>query len=180
MTTASRPSFEKIIQKMPEYLRELERCPNIKKGSDGKFHPALPTDIGIYVFYEGGKPMYVGRSNRMRERLHEHGRSSSDHFSASFAFNIAKHDTMTKILGGKVSSDSNDTELLRTYIKLREIKRSEWESDPEFKGRFKRARERVRHMSIRVVEIENPIEQAIFEIYAHMKLGTKFNSFANH
>ena len=35
-------------------------------------------------------------------------------------------------------------------------------------------------MKVRVVEIEDPIDQTIFEVYAHMELGTKFNSFENH
>ena len=35
-------------------------------------------------------------------------------------------------------------------------------------------------MGVRVVEIEDDIEQAIFEIYAHMELDTPYNTFENH
>ena len=51
---------------------------------------------------------------------------------------------------------------------------------PAFSLRFSEAKERVRNMTIRIVEIRDPIEQTIFEVYAHMKLGTPFNSFENH
>ena len=46
-------------------------------------------DKGIYVFYESGKPLYVGRSDRMRGSILEHGRPSSLHNSATFAFLLA-------------------------------------------------------------------------------------------
>ena len=46
---------------------------------------------GIYVFYEKDKPIYVGRSNRIGKRLKEHSNAYSSHFSASFAFLLAKH-----------------------------------------------------------------------------------------
>ena len=39
----------------------------------------------------------------------------------------------------------------------------------------------VRAMKVRVVEIQCPNEQAIFEIYAHIALGhTRYNDFDNH
>lgn len=43
---------------------------------------------GIYVFYENDKPVYVGRTNknRMRKRIQEHSRLSSNKNSANFAF----------------------------------------------------------------------------------------------
>ena len=169
-----------IIDKMPNYLWELERCPAIKKGSDNTFHPKLLTDIGVYVFYEDEKPIYVGRSDGMKDRLHQHGRPGSDHYSASFAFNIAKQECLKDTLTELNVSPSEESH--ERYLELCNRSRKKWAEDPEFEIRFKRARERVRNMSIRVVEIEDPIEQAIFEIYAHMKLGTpkEFNTFKNH
>ncbi len=42
------------------------------------------------------------------------------------------------------------------------------------------AREMVRAMQVRVVEIQCPNDQAIFEIYAHIALGyTRYNDFEN-
>ena len=62
------------------------------------------------------------------------------------------------------------------------MKREDLARDPEFKPLFDEAKRRVREMDIRVVEIHDPIEQTVFEIYAHLKLETpaEFNSFENH
>ena len=57
---------------------------------------ALPREVpprGIYLFSEGRQHLYVGRSNRIRKRLHGHCRLSSDHNSATFAFRIAREET---------------------------------------------------------------------------------------
>jgi hypothetical protein len=35
-------------------------------------------------------------------------------------------------------------------------------------------------MTVRVVEIQDPVEQAIFEVYAHIALKTPYNNFENH
>ena len=43
---------------------------------------------GVYVFYEKGEPIYVGRSNRMPSRIREHGANSSDRHSATFALKL--------------------------------------------------------------------------------------------
>ena len=41
---------------------------------------------GIYLFSEGANHRYVGRTNRMRERLRGHCAPSASHFTATFAF----------------------------------------------------------------------------------------------
>ena len=63
--------------------------------------------------------------------------------------------------------------------------RDELQRDPEFKKWFDATKESVRGMSIRVVEVTDPIEQAVFEVYAALELGTTrqqggFNDFENH
>src|SRR6056297_345488 len=66
--------FDKLIES--EYV-DLSKIPNVN---------------GIYVFYENDKPIYVGRSNRkrLRKRLQEHARKSSNRNSATFAVLLAK------------------------------------------------------------------------------------------
>ena len=152
--------FEEIIDKMPEYLLELEKCKVITKDNSGKFSPSLPTDKGIYVFYEGEMPMYVGRSDRLRNRLHEHGRPSSDSNSASFAFNIAKREQLLEDLKEIERSGTQD---IPESIRERYESRSKLEGDPEFTSRFNKSKRRVRNMSIRVVEVQDAIEQAILD-----------------
>ena len=56
----------------------------------------LPSDIplrGIYLFSDGDRHLYVGRSNRIRKRLQDHCRPSSGHNKATFAFRIARKET---------------------------------------------------------------------------------------
>jgi hypothetical protein len=66
-----------------------------------------------------------------------------------------------------------------------DFSRDELQRDPEFKKLFDATKKSVRCMGIRVVEINNPIEQAVFEVYAALELGTTqeqvgFNDFENH
>ena len=51
---------------------------------------------------------------------------------------------------------------------------------PEFKELFDEAKQLVRQMSVRVVEVTDPIEQTLFEVYVALKLKTPWNSFENH
>lgn len=117
---------------------------------------------GIYVFYENGLPIYVGRTDRMKQRIQEHGRPSSDHNSAPFAFNLAKKAAREMGMG-------------------MDRRRIEPQSDMVFESLFSDAKSRVSNMQIRFVGIEDPIEQTLFEVYATLSLETEeFNDFANH
>ena len=123
---------------------------------------------GIYVFYVGDKPIYVGRTDRMRQRLQEHGRPGSGHNSATLAFAMAFR------IAADQGMDSIDA-----------FSRDKLQHDPEFKKWFDATNEMVRSMGIRVVEVNDPIEQAVFEVYAALELGTTreqgyFNDFENH
>lgn len=67
------------------------------------------------------------------------------------------------------------------------LSRDKLQRDPEFKKLFDATKEGVRSMGIRVVEVDDPIEQAVFEVYAALELGTTrgrgqvgFNDFENH
>lgn len=153
--------FEDVIDRMPRYLQELEDRQVIARDGRGRLPPNLP-DKGIYVFYEDGQPLYVGRSDHLRARLLQHGQASGRSETAPFAFNIAKEEFRAR----RPDCDSMFRKVLA--------------EDPEFAPLFCKAKRRVRRMEIRVVEIQDPYEQTIFEVYAHLKLGTRFNSFENH
>ena len=86
---------------------------------------------------------------------------SSNHNSATFAFIIAKHDAEKKNI------DLNKT-------------RDELQVDPDFLPFFKNAKERVSEMKIKVIDIENPIEQTLFEVYAALELKTPYNDWETH
>ena len=59
--------------------------------------------------------------------------------------------------------------------------RKELDKDPAFENLFAAAKERIRRMSVRVIEIDDPVTQTLFEVYASLTLGTQeFNDFGTH
>ena len=150
-------NFSQYTQKLPELMDELKQQPLRNRG-DLKGIPKA----GVYVFYKNGKPLYVGRSNRMKERILEHGRKGSGYCSAQFAFNLAK---------GLVGFEEKDRSLAT---------RKEMESAPGFDKAFFLTKLEVAKMKVRVIDIEDQILQALFEIFAHLELGTKYNDFKTH
>ena len=156
-------SFEHIIDTMPLLLNELNNKPIFKKAEITAGQASVPKK-GIYVFFENGRPIYVGRSNNIKQRLNGHCNQWSDRFSATFAFRLAIKEYESK------------------YQKsTKGIRRQDLENDKDFKIIFNEAKLRVAKMGIKAVDIDNPITQTIFEVYAAMKLGTsEFNSFDNH
>src|SRR2546428_12483555 len=81
--------FRDLVESLePKYLALLS-MPPVRFGS-------LPKEIpprGIYLFSEGAAHLYVGRTNGIRKRLQNHCRLSGTHFTATFAFRIARHTT---------------------------------------------------------------------------------------
>ena len=158
-------TWEAVADHLPVLLNILIDNNPIVRDSRGRL-PMIP-EKGIYVFYESGKPLYVGRSDRMRSRILEHGRPSSHHNSATFAFLLAME--MAKCKG----------------IDCRGITRDELQVAGDFKPLYDQAKERVHSMQVRVVEASDAIEQSVFEVYAALHLNTTrdhggYNDFENH
>ena len=148
--------FKELVDQLPSLLEQLLNSPLKPWGNLG----SLPQK-GIYVFFERGHPVYVGRTNRMRERIKEHGRRSSIN-SVTFAFKLAKEAAKRK-----------EIDLSKQRVELAE--------DPNFAKLFSEAKERVSRMSVRVIEIDDPIIQTLFEVYASIALKTtKYNDFDTH
>jgi len=149
--------FKTLVHKLPVLFERLANAPLRPWNNLGP----LPQN-GIYVLFENGRPIYVGRSNRMKDRIKEHGRPSSTHNSAPFAFNLAK----------KVAEEKG------VNVNRR---RSDLEKDPIFSALFSEAKERVSRMSVKVVEVDNPIIQTLLEVYAALCLRTtEYNDFDTH
>ncbi len=155
MNTKSK--FDSIVASLPKTLEKLLASPALNRDNIG----VLP-ERGIYLFFEDNEPIYAGRSNRLRKRILEHGRQSSMHNSATLAFNIAL----------KASKDLG--------FNFPQMSRERLQHDPEFRPYYLEAKERVSEMMVRVVEVADPIEQTLFEVYAALALGTPFNEFENH
>ena len=153
--------FAEVMGRMPMYMERLGECGAIsmyRMADRRALRRKLPASKGIYVLYERGKPMYVGRSDNLADRLLKHGQPSGGSETATFAFNIAKQE-----FPGSSS-----------------MVRKDLQNDEVFQLLFDAAKERVRRMEVRVIGIVDPVEQTIFEVYAHLELQTPFNSFENH
>src|ERR1039457_6496126 len=128
-------------------MKEIDEIGNIQKHFDELYHEIVNSEFksideigkinGIYVFYEEDEAQYVGRTNkeRMKERLKGHTQPGSRHSSASFAFRITKKE--------------------KNQPDLKEI-------DP-YDPHFVKAKDRVRNMKIRIIEMNDPIIQTMFE-----------------
>ena len=147
--------FDEYVDKMRlEYLPRLTGM-NAVSVADLN-HVKLP-EAGVYVLYdEEDKPLYAGRTNRLKVRLKQHSHENSSHYSASFAFLLAR----------EKAQDSSKRS------------RAVLAADPAFK--FKEAKDEVRSMRFRCVLITDPIEQALFEMYAAIELKTPYNFFDTH
>jgi len=149
--------FGAIIRKLPTLLERLRSSPVITRQDLAK----VP-ERGIYVFYEDGRPVYVGRSRRMRARLREHGQQSSDRYSATFALLLAQEEAEER------------------GIDCKSMRKAQLVQDNRFQPLFLAAKERVARMAVRCVEIEDPVEQTLFEVYAALALDTQYNVFDTH
>lgn len=148
--------FKEMVDKMSLRLKQLSGKTPISIDKIGL------TDVpkqGVYVFYEKTTPIYVGRSNRMKERLKEHSQSGSDRWSATLALRIAKKDMQTQ--QKKLTND-----------RLME--------DSDFFKKFNEAKKRIANTEIRFIEIKDQAEQSVFEIYAAFVLKTELNDFGTH
>ena len=145
--------FQAIIDQMEPLLMRLRCCDPLTWGN----LRSLPQQ-GVYVFYENDKPIYAGRSRRIRQRIREHGGESSRHESATFAFKLFR-----EAIGEPEGHSSKYT------------RRQLQDQYPE---EYASQRQRVRSMRIRAVEINDPLVQTVFEIYAIIALGTThYNKF---
>ena len=122
----------------------------------------LPTKV-VYLFSEANRPLYVGRSNRFRQRLGNHCRESSRANQSSFAFKLAREAAGID----KPSYRGANT-------------RSRLMTDPAFIEGFELAKARLNRMNIRFVEEPDQVQQALLEIYCAVTLQTPYNEFGTH
>ena len=144
--------FQKAVGKMKCLMDGLSRSEECTWDDRSKAPRA-----GIYVFYENGEGIYVGRSNNIPQRIRSHGSASSGRHSATFAL---------KLLREKLNRPAGTAGYLE-------------ENHGE---EYRKQRERVRSMTFRAIPVTDQLEQTLFEIYAILELGTisKYNDFDTH
>jgi len=132
-------NFEKIISIMSELFEKLEAMEPIDRLQAKKMLPKK----GVYVFYEKEMPVYVGRSKNIPSRVLNHGRPSSGHNSATFAFLLAKEEY------DRLQKKDKKT-------------RGNLEKDPVFKNIYQEKKKRVANMKIKAVEVDSNETEAIY------------------
>ena len=156
--------WQNRVDKMPVLLENLQSDNLRRRDEPGK----LP-DKGIYAFYENGKAVYVGRTDRMKTRIKEHGGTTK---AATFAYLLAKEALDEQGIVPERKSGKPQQRLTNS-----DVDKHPWA--------FNDGVTRVRNMEFRVVEVTDAIEQTLFEVYAALQLGTMreqggYNSFDNH
>lgn len=142
-------SYERLIASAP--MAEGHRWPREKVR-------------GVYLFSEGGRDLYVGRTNDCRGRYGRHCNPGASHRMAAFAFRLAREDT------GNLKATYRAGEGSRDSLAL----------DPVFSESFRAANARIRAMDFRWVEETEPVRQCLLEVYVAVALQTPYNDFDNH
>ena len=153
------PIFEEIVNKLDPKLDELLSSDPLKPTSLPKNMP----EQGIYLFSEGEKHLYVGRSRNIKKRIGKHSRPGATYKMAAFAFRLAREET--------------------GYIKPTykpNGSRKDLMDNPEFKLAFDNAKARIRKMDVRFVDESDPLRQTLLEIYVAVSLTTPYNEFRTH
>ena len=152
-------TFAKMVESFEPKLTALKAstyCSPLLVPRDAPTH-------GIYVFFEGRKALYVGRSNRLRKRLGNHCREGASHKMAAFAFRLARE------ASGNHKASYKPEGSRQALMK-----------DPTFVKAFIDAKGRIRNMSVKFVEERDPTRQALLEIYIAVAMKTRYNDFDTH
>jgi hypothetical protein len=153
------PRFSEATKNLDSLYKQLLAMPPVTAGSLPKTMPKN----GIYLFSENGQHLYVGRSNNIRGRIGRHCLPGATHRMAAFAFRLAREATGF---------------LKATYKK--EGSRKSLVENLDFSNAFSSAKERIRMMDLRFIEVDDQTQQAIFEIYVSTALQTPYNDFGTH
>lgn len=148
--------LEHILGQMEALLEKLKSaCPE---------KATTPTDLpdrGVYAFYNEGKPLYVGRSNRLRQRVAEHGQPGAGYNKATFAYRL-----LAKKRGFSMGHDKDNPRR-----KVAE----------KYASEFREQKKCVRNMCVHAVEICDDRVAYFFEAYAIIALcTTTYNKFEPH
>ena len=152
-------AFREHVGSLAPKLAELLAMPAVTV-------PTLPRPMplrGVYLFSDGDRHLYVGRTNKLRQRLQNHCRPGSTHFMATFAFRLAREAT-DNLRASYTAAGSRAALLL----------------DPPFAQAFTDAKARLRKLCVRYVEEADPIRQCLLEVYVAVVLKAAYNDFDNH
>jgi predicted GIY-YIG superfamily endonuclease len=115
-----------------------------------------PADVaGLYVILEGERPIYVGISRRVFQRLREHVRGRTQ-FDGSLPYRIA-------------AARQPHTQSRGAAMK-----------DPAFRAAFDEAKRYLATLHAAVLEIADPTELYLLEVFTAMAFKCELNTFETH
>jgi hypothetical protein len=123
--------------------------------------PAPPAEPGVYLFADGPRVMHVGRTRNLQARRRDQTSPGGDRFVATFAFLMARH---------RAAEAHDDLPTVRDLLA----------ADERFIPLFVEAKVQVQAMDFRCVVIEEDAQQAMFEVFASVALGSPYNFWATH
>jgi len=145
--------FQTHTEKLPDLMNRLRNCePFEEKGVVWQKKLA-----GVYSLEEAGKIVYVGRTRNLKQRLRSHITAHEN--KASFALKRARIELDRK---ATYKTENSKKALLR---------------EPDFLAAFKRHVDMIKKMPVRFVKIPDPIDQYLFELYAHLEYDLPLDGF---
>ena len=162
-------SFRELaIEVLPEYMKKMREAikrpyPMTRFAIKGDGPKTILKQLGrekdfsgCYVLLEDGKPVYVGISRSVVQRLIQHVKGST-HYDASLAYRIASKRYPNNLL------------------------RSEAMKDDRFRIIFEESKAYILSLNVSFIEVENDLELYLFEAYCALELNTsKWNTFRTH
>ncbi len=153
------PKFAAVVQSLhPSFERLMAMGPLRGTPPDPKATPKS----GIYLFSEGERNLYVGRSNRIAYRYALHCAPSAKQNQASFAWKL-----MAEAVKHKATYRKGEGRADKILL-------------PEYASAFSAAKTRIRAMDYRFVEETDQMRQALLEAYVCVVLATPYNDFNTH
>jgi predicted GIY-YIG superfamily endonuclease len=137
----------------------LERLIAMEPVTAATLPPRVPHAC-IYLYSEGDRHLYAGRTRNFKQRMRQQTSPWSQHNQAALAFKLACE------YCGKMPEK---------YVKGKG--RAAIACEPDFVEAFQTAKARVRSMNLRFVEEREPTRQALLEIYVSVALATPYNDF---
>ncbi|MGU9980883.1 hypothetical protein ACJ4V0_12665 [Phreatobacter sp. HK31-P] len=150
-------TFESHTSRIPSLFSALDSAEPFLMQLRRRSAPNAPA---VYVLFDDGKPVHIGRTRDLRRRLQDH--VTKDHNKASFAFKSAR-----RTLGFKATYKKEGS---RKYLMMNQ----------EFIKCFHGNIELLLRMKFKFIEIANSIDQYLLELYAHMEYGLPLDEFDTH
>ena len=113
----------------------------------------------VYVFSDGNKHLYVGRSKRIRDRYGDHVLPGSGINDAPFAVSWAR-----KQLGIPTAYSGQYT-------------RNNLRQNKKFLAKFVEGKKYIRSLSFRYIEESDPLRKMLLECYGAIALKAPYNRF---